>query len=136
MGVVIIYVLAKFREQFYKVQMMINYSSTWLASNSILMVVNLFMAIALKIIILLIGLKITNIIQSGEFKIDPKKSKILTHIFKGPYQIHEFKNFNLLWAIPICILTIPVLSFVFYSYIYIVKISMTNYFFGSTNPIK
>lgn len=56
-------------------QTLIDYSSKWLASNYLLGLVNLTLAILVKVLFLFLALKLTDIMQSGEFSEEPKSSK-------------------------------------------------------------
>lgn len=59
---------------------MIDYSSSWLASNYILMTVNLILAIAIKLLVLGTALKLSSIVQSGEHFKNPIESNFLIKI--------------------------------------------------------
>ena len=129
------YFLLKMKTKIYQVQLMIDFSSSWLALRASLLLLTIVLIVGIKLLMLETVVKMVEIVQNEEPKKNPTLCKFSPYVFLAPFLDFDLNWKSVFWNLPLLLAVLPILSFCYYLYTYVVKISMVNYYYRQKHPI-
>ena len=145
------WLLFKIRNDFLRVNYILNFTTKWLARNWFLQFLTIFLILGIKLLGLVLGVKLTNILQTGYQYVDGARRKIhlnwqnssllstllqFFYWFLDPFFWYIPRFQTVLWILAVGLTSVPLFSFMYFLYIYLVKISTANFYYKQKDPIK